>query len=141
MTSKTPAAAAGKMHQIGEVAAEVGLSLRTVRYYEEAGLVRPSQRTGGGYRLYGEEQIARLALIKQMKPLGFSIQEMRQLLKARDRLARGDVHDPAYQRAHARLSDFAREAQSKCRRLKAQLETAEDFAADLRADLERPVGS
>jgi DNA-binding transcriptional MerR regulator len=123
------------LHQIGEVAGRLGLSLRTVRYYEEAGLVRPSQRTGGGFRLYGDEEIARLALVKQMKPLGFSVQEMRRLLTARDRLTKGDAGDPAYERAYDRLAAFAVEAREKCENLRAQLEAAEGFAAELQAEL------
>src|SRR4051812_28332313 len=74
--------------QIGEVAERVGLSLRTVRYYEEQGLLTPESRTAGGFRLFSEEQVDRLLLIKQMKPLGFSVQEMCDLLDARD-VARG----------------------------------------------------
>ncbi len=71
---------------IGEVAERVGLSLRTVRYYEEQGLLTPEARSAGGFRLYTELQVDRLALIKQMKPLGFTVQEMRELLDARDAL-------------------------------------------------------
>lgn len=137
-------ASKGHMHQIGEVANRVGLSLRTVRYYEEAGLVRPSQRTEGGFRLYGEEEIARLNLVKQMKPLGFTLQEMRQLLKARDQIERGQPGDPAYERAVERLSAFAAAAKAKCDDLRDQLETAEAFAAELRRDLrkrQKPVKS
>lgn len=126
-----------EMHQIGEVADRLGLSLRTVRYYEEAGLVRPSKRTDGGFRLYGDEEIARLALITQMKPLGFSLKEMRQLLKVRDQLRRAEPGDPAYARARERLSAFAVAAQQKCEELRAKLETAQDFASDLQADLRR----
>jgi DNA-binding transcriptional MerR regulator len=126
-----------EMHQIGEVASRVGLSLRTVRYYEEAGLVRPSQRTDGGFRLYGEEEIERLLLVKQMKPLGFSLQEMRQLLKARDQLQRGEPGDASYERAAERLSAFAAAAKRKCDGLREQLETAESFAAELQRDLRR----
>lgn len=126
-----------EMHQIGEVASRVGLSLRTVRYYEEAGLVRPSHRTDGGFRLYGEEQIARLNLVKQMKPLGFSLQEMRQLLKARDQIERGEPGDPPYERAVERLSAFAAAAKTRCDDLRDQLETAEAFAAELRRDLRK----
>ena len=74
------------MHQIGEVAERVGLSLRTVRHYDEAGLVVPSGRTPGGFRLYTDDDIERLALIKRMKPLGFTLDEMRELLALRDRL-------------------------------------------------------
>ena len=63
--------------QIGDVAEQTGLSLRTIRYYEEAGLVTPSTRTTGGFRLYTEADADRFDLIKRMKPLGFSIEEMR----------------------------------------------------------------
>ncbi len=72
---------------IGEVAERVGLSLRTVRYYEEQGLFAPAGRTDGGFRLYTEAEVDRLLLIKQMKPLGFTVQQMRELLAAHDALA------------------------------------------------------
>jgi DNA-binding transcriptional MerR regulator len=75
------------MHQIGEVAEAVGLSLRTIRYYEETGLVLPSGRSAGGFRLYTDSDIDRLRLVKQMKPLELTIDEMRELLTVRDRLA------------------------------------------------------
>jgi hypothetical protein len=68
------------LRQIGDVANLVGLSLRSVRHYEDAGLVLPAARTTGGFRLYDDEAIARLRLIMQMKPLGFSLEEMRLLI-------------------------------------------------------------
>lgn len=123
--------------QIGEVASRVGLSLRSVRYYEEAGLVRPAKRTVGGFRLYGEEEIASLALVKQMKPLGFSLKEMRHLLRARERLQRLDPDDPRYQKALERLSKFVATTKDRCEDLRAKLETAEGFAAELESDLFR----
>ena len=135
MPSNAEATIKEGLHQIGEVAGRLGLSLRTVRFYEEAGLVRPSHRSDGGFRLYGDEEIARLALIKQMKPLGFSIQEMRQLLEDRDCLAAGDVEANAFQRAHERLSTFAAEARAKCEKLRTQLDAAEGFVAELETDL------
>ena len=67
------------MLQIGEVAERAGLSLRTVRYWDEIGLVRPSARTQGGFRLYAEGDIARLLLLKEMKPLGLTLEEMGEL--------------------------------------------------------------
>lgn len=73
------------MH-IGEVAERVGLSLRTIRYYEEIGLISPSARSQGGFRLYLEADVARLQLVKDMKPLGFSLDEMRDLLGVLDKL-------------------------------------------------------
>ena len=59
----------GRLLQIGEVAERVGLSLRSVRYYEEIGLVEPSDRTEGGFRLYSEEDVRRLLLVKRIKSL------------------------------------------------------------------------
>jgi DNA-binding transcriptional MerR regulator len=56
------------MHQIGEVAEAVGLSMRTIRYYEEAELVLPSSRSMGGSSLYMNGDIDRLCLVKQMRP-------------------------------------------------------------------------
>ncbi|HYH29228.1 MAG TPA: MerR family transcriptional regulator, partial [Pseudonocardia sp.] len=78
--------------QIGEVAERIGLSLRTIRYYEEVGLAVPSARSEGGFRLYAEDDVERLRVIMQMKPLGFSLEEMRELL---DLLDAGGAADPA----------------------------------------------
>ena len=64
-----------------------GLSLRTIRHYEEVGLLPEAQRSQGGFRLYGEEAVQRLLVIKQMKPLEFTLEEMRDLLEVLDRLA------------------------------------------------------
>lgn len=73
--------------QIGVMADRVGLSLRTVRYYEEMGLVEPTTRTAGGFRLYGPEQEERLLVLKTMKPLGFTLDEMRELVQLLDEAA------------------------------------------------------
>jgi DNA-binding transcriptional MerR regulator len=122
------------LHQIGEVAEQVGLSLRTVRYYEEQGLLVPATRTDGGFRLYGDEQIERLALIKQMKPLGFSVQEMRQLLCARDTLRDSQAGLGERDAASQRLHDFAAAAARRCEELTAQLALAKEFARRLRRE-------
>lgn len=66
--------------QIGEVAERVGLSLRTIRYYEEIGLVVPSGRTDGGFRLYREEDVTRLVQVKALKPLGMPLDDLTDLL-------------------------------------------------------------
>lgn len=118
--------------RIGEVAERTGLSLRTVRYYEEMGLLVPADRTEGGFRLYADEHVERLRLIKHMKPLGFTVQEMRDLLDARDTLA-GDAGDEAErERAEVRLGEFAEAAALRCDELREQLERAEAFAEELR---------
>ena len=62
--------------QIGEVGERTGLSLRTIRHYEEIGLVAPTARSKGGFRLYGEADVERLLLVKTMKPMEFTLEEM-----------------------------------------------------------------
>jgi DNA-binding transcriptional MerR regulator len=126
-----------QMHQIGEVAERVGLSLRTVRYYEEAGLARPSRRSNGGFRLYGEDDITRLELIKRMKPLGLTLKQMSELLRARDQVREGDPEDPAYARARERLARFAELARRRCAELHHEIELAEQFSGELQEDLRR----
>jgi MerR family copper efflux transcriptional regulator len=125
------------VHQIGEVAERTGLSLRTVRYYEEQGLVRPAKRTDGGFRLYRESEIARLERIKEMKPLGFTIQEMRELLDALDRLAGAKPESRAHQRALTRLGESAKATKERTRELRAALEAADRFSGQLDRELRR----
>jgi DNA-binding transcriptional MerR regulator len=117
--------------QIGEVAERVGLSLRTVRYYEEQGLLEPESRSPGGFRLYSTGQVDRLALIKQMKPLGFTVQEMRELLDARDSL-HSAPDSAAAAAAAARLASYADAADTRCAKLAEQLEQAKGLAGQLR---------
>ncbi len=120
----------GMLH-IGEVAERVGLSLRTVRYYEEQGLFEPAGRTDGGFRLYTDREVARLLLIKHMKPLGFSVKQMRELLTAHDLLSSDDVE--AREAAERRIAEFAEQAVARCEELHDQLSRAEEFARQLAA--------
>ncbi|MBD3138725.1 MerR family transcriptional regulator [Microbispora bryophytorum] len=113
--------------QIGEVAERLGLSLRTIRHYEEVGLIVPA-RTQGGFRLYSEQDVQRLALIRRMKPLGFTLEEMRDLLEITDRLARDD-DEPGLL---ARLQLFERAVAERADKLREQLAMAREFAEQLR---------
>jgi DNA-binding transcriptional MerR regulator len=124
-----PQADATRLHQIGAVAKAVGLSLRTIRYYEEVDIVPPSGRTGGGFRLYTDEDIERLRLVKQMKPLDFTLEEMRDLLETLD--AADDQVD-APDDVHERLATYAAAADARCERLREQLAAAEGIAERLR---------
>ncbi len=130
----------GTLRQIGEVVDTVGLSLRTVRFYEEAGLVIPVARTAGGFRLYDDESIARLRLIMQMKPLGFTLDEMRLLIEARDRIDAPDLDGPTRAALLGRLEMFAAAAKEKCAALEEQLSVARAFSTDLADDVERHQG-
>jgi DNA-binding transcriptional MerR regulator len=125
-----------KHMQIGEVATRTELSLRTIRHYEETGLVVPSARSQGGFRLYTEADIARLMVIRRMKPLGFTLDEMRDLLDATDRLDSADPADGAEREALLeRVRTYELAAARKIEDLRVQLARAEDFAATLRTRL------
>ena len=119
--------------QIGQVAERTGLSLRTIRWYEEEGLVGPTTRTGGGFRLYSEQDVARLQVITQMKPLSFSLDEMRQLLMLLENLDSGAADRPALR---DRLRMFHEAATARVRALEDQLRVAESFAATLAGRLD-----
>ncbi|MFD5105388.1 MULTISPECIES: MerR family transcriptional regulator [Streptomyces] len=137
----------GKHMQIGEVAARTELSLRTIRHYEETGLVIPSARSQGGFRLYTETDVARLMVIRRMKPLGFTLDQMRDLLDATDRLDADDAEDAtnATDRLDAderealleRVRTYRQAAAEQVEKLRVQLSRAEDFADTLSARLDR----
>ncbi|WP_026122624.1 MerR family transcriptional regulator [Nocardiopsis halotolerans] len=123
----------GAQHmQIGEVAERTGLSLRTIRYYGEVGLVEPSARSRGGFRLYTETDVDRLNLIKRMKPLEFSLDETRELLTAIDRLNASETGPDERRVLSGRLDDFEEAIVARCRTLRKQLAMAEEFAGRLR---------
>lgn len=127
--------------QIGEVAERTGLSLRTIRYYEEVGLIAPSTRTHGGFRLYSESDIARLLLVRRMKPLDFSLDEMRDLLQVLDGLEDGSVEAEERELLLGRLDMFRLAAEERCTSLRAQMEVAEEFVGSLRSELHQQRGA
>ncbi len=63
--------------QIGDLAAKAGVTPRTIRYYEELGIVEPEERTAGGFRLYSEAQLRRLQIVQSLKDLGFELEHIR----------------------------------------------------------------
>gem|GEM_PF-176648 len=135
--TETAAAAQNTVLQIGDVARQVGLSLRTVRFYEEAGLLTPVGRTQGGFRLYDEDALDRLRLIKRMKPLGFTLEEMRSLLAVRDELRLPDATADHQHELRERLKTWAVLAEEKLADLRARAGIAADFVAGLHDDVSR----
>jgi DNA-binding transcriptional MerR regulator len=114
------------MH-IGELAERTGLSLRTLRHYDEIDLLIPSGRTEGGFRLYTSEDEARLLLIRRMKPLGYSLDAMGELLAVIDGLAA----EPQNPQLRERLEAIRTEAADRRDRLRAQLDAADEFLEQL----------
>lgn len=115
-----------RLIHIGELAELTGLSQRTIRHYDEIGLVVPSGRSDGGYRLYAAEDLTRLMLIRRMKPLGYTLEQMAELLEVID--ARADGASKDSEDAIERFRDDAHERRA---RLAEQLAQADEFIGKL----------
>src|ERR687890_2545995 len=70
--------------RIGQLAAETGFSVRTIRFYEQSGLLPAPQRTKGGYRVYDQDAVARLRFVRSAQALGLSLAEIAEVLRVRD---------------------------------------------------------
>lgn len=67
--------------RIGELAANAGVNIQTIRFYERQGLLRKPERTASGYRTYGRTDLEAVQFIKWSQQLGFTLKEVRQLLQ------------------------------------------------------------
>lgn len=122
MTART---GTSTMH-IGELAERTGLSLRTIRHYDDVGLLPATARTDGGFRVYSEEDFERLMVIKQMKPLGFSLEEMADILELFSQLAAGAADD-----TQANLAAYLEKAVTERAKMARNLAQADQLIARL----------
>ena len=103
--------------QIGKLAKEIGVTVQTVRFYERRGLMPQPPRRESGYRDYGEGDLRRLKFIRHAKGLGFSLQEIRDIPRTRERgqcpcadvSKMAERHLAAAEAEIARLQRFRRE--------------------------------
>ncbi|MDQ4051072.1 MAG: MerR family transcriptional regulator [Actinomycetota bacterium] len=114
--------------QIGEVAERTQLSLRTLRHYDEVGLLRPSARSEGGFRLYTDDDVEKLLVIRRMKPLGYSLEEMLEVMRM--------IEAPPAEQRTARLSELIDETTARREKLERQLAMADEFLDLLRDQLD-----
>jgi MerR family copper efflux transcriptional regulator len=105
---------------IGKIARKSGLGIETVRFYEKQGLLHEPQRSESNYRLYPEDEVARLNFIRRAKELGFSLREIRELLQLHDdpRATKGEVRE----KTEAKIADIRKKLADLSRML-AALET------------------
>ncbi len=120
-------AVTGAAMHIGEVAARTDLSLRSLRHWEEVGLLKPSGRTEGGFRLYTEDDVDKILVIRRMKPLGFSLDQMKAVMADIEELRRPDDDPAGRQAARARLDSVRVDAAERRLKLVRQLEMADEF--------------
>jgi MerR family copper efflux transcriptional regulator len=104
---------------IGTVARESGIPIKTIRYYEELGLLKTIGRTEGGFRLFSADVLTRLTFIKRAQHLGMSLSEIHEFLEVHDQ---GDLPCERVQQAlRGKLTDIDRQIQ-QLQMLKQELE-------------------
>jgi len=86
--------------QIGEAAAASGVSAKMIRHYEAIGLIPPADRRDSNYRDYGHHDVHRLAFIRRSRDLGFSMDEIRDLLRLWDDTSRSSAEVKGLTQAH-----------------------------------------
>ena len=108
--------------KIGELATHSGLTVKTLRFYEDQGLLPAACRSAGGYRLFAEESLRRLEFIVRLKTLGLSLEEIRECLT---------VHD------HGRLpcADIQRQLLDQISRIDTRLRELQALRDELQATL------
>ena len=117
----------GAVMHIGEVAARTELSLRSLRHWEEVGLLQPSGRTEGGFRLYTEEDVEKILVIRRMKPLGFSLEQMKDVMRDLELLEDPNVDSGERSSVRRRLDAVRTEATERRAALVRQVEMADEF--------------
>ena len=150
VTAETEPAAPPRLLRINEVATEVGLTTRSIRYYEELGLLNPAARSEGAYRLYDADDVERLRFIRGLRDdAGFSLAEIGRLLedeeaRAHNRARFRTATDPVERRgivtdALARIDDqisILREKEARLRAMIAETEGRRRHLEEHLADLD-----
>jgi DNA-binding transcriptional MerR regulator len=126
--------AEGRLIRVGEVAERLEVSPRTVKYYEELGLVEPGERSSGGFRLYGSREIERLERILRMKSIGYSLAAIRELLLVRDTAQEAD-RVTVLRTATRHLREREREASERVLKIREDLQRAEALRGELERDI------
>ena len=122
---------------IGKLAKQAGVGVETLRYYERRGLVVPQHRTEAGYRLYDPAAIRRLRFIRRAQTLGFSLDEIAELLAFSDdpRASAGDVKHLT----RAKIDDIERRIQDLERMKSALAALAESCPGHRTTTAECPI--
>jgi len=89
---------------IGALAKRTGLTVEGIRFYEKAGILRAAARTAGRQRLYSGKELQRLSFIRRARQVGFSLEEVRALLRFADTIGRSNCGD-AFRLASRHLED------------------------------------
>ena len=123
-----------ELSQIGGFADRLGVSTRTIKYYEELGLVSPENRSPGGFRLYGAADVERLQRILRLKGMGFSLAAIREFLSVRD-AAQEATRERVLAETTEHLREREREVAARIAKTREDLQSAEALREELRRDI------
>lgn len=123
-----------ELSQIGGVAERLGVSTRTIKYYEELGLVSPENRSPGGFRLYNASDVERLERVLRLKNTGFSLAAIREFLSVRD-AAREATREAVLAETTEHLREREREVAAHIAKTREDLKSAESLREELRRDI------
>jgi DNA-binding transcriptional MerR regulator len=126
--------ASSELERVGEIAERLGVSPRTIKYYEELGLIRPETRSPGGFRLYGKEEVEQLERILRMKSIGYSLAAIRELLATREAAQEADKIT-VISNTMERLQDREREVTERIQQMRKDLKQAEALREELGHDI------
>jgi len=119
--------AADVTYRIGELAQKAGVTVRTIRYYEELGILESSDQRGTRHRRYGDRDLVRLDRVQQLKGYGLSLGEIREIFE----LSR---EDPTGEKSRLRLLSRYRQKHREAQERKSRLEA---YIADLEWHIEQ----
>ncbi len=126
--------ASRELTQIGEVAGRLGVSPRTIKYYEELGLIEPEERSPGGFRLYRERDVERLERILRLKDMGFSLAAIREFLTVRD-TAQEATREAVLRETTEHLQAREREVAERVAKIRKDLKGAQSLREELQKDI------
>lgn len=109
--------------KIGEVARLVGMPAKTLRYYEDIGLISPAGRTEAGYRLYGWRELERIEFVRHAKLMGLSLEQIRDLLQT----AEGGISGGVLRRLEELLEQKLEETERRLNELQAFRESLIEY--------------
>ena len=117
---------------IGEAAARSGVPAKTIRYYEDVGLIRPAPRAGNGYRAYSQRDVHVLSFVQRARSLGFGVHDCRQLLALYQDPARASAEVKAL--TERRIAEIDRKIKELAGMRATLLELAESCHGDARPE-------
>ena len=138
VTGETPSEA---YLQIGEVAERTSVTQRTLRFYEEKGLLKPPSRLEGGFRLYSEEDVQRVEAIKRLQTLlGFSLADIKEMVEAEEvklQIKATYRRDAEISERRAKLQRAIEVTERQVEVIDQKLQALEDMRAHLRGKLDQ----